>query len=112
VDFLKKNVVKNENIFANYEWGGFLEWALPQDKYFVDGRMPTWKTPENLSPYTVYLNVIQAQPGYEKTLDTYKTDLLLITSGSYLDLELTNNKSVWQEVYRDDVSVIYSNKKI
>lgn len=112
VDFLKENGVKNENIFANYEWGGFLEWALPQDKYFVDGRMPTWKTPENLSPYTVFLNVIQAQPSYEITLDTYKTDLLLITSGSYLDLELTNNKSIWQEVYRDGVSVIYSNKKI
>jgi hypothetical protein len=112
VEFLKKNGIKNENIFANYEWGGFLEWELPQDKYFVDGRMPTWKTPEGLSPYTVFLNVIQAQPGYEETLDKYKTDLVLITQGSYLDLELISDKSTWREIYRDGVSVIYSNKKI
>jgi len=112
VSFLKQKGVINENIFANYEWGGYLEWALPNDKFFVDGRMPTWKTPENLSPYTVYLNVIQAQPDYEATLDKYKTDVLLMGAGSFLDLELKNNKSVWQEVYRDGTSVVYFRRLI
>lgn len=107
-EFLKEKGIKNKNIFANYEWGGFLEWALPQNKYFVDGRMPTWKTPENVSPYTAFLYTMQARPGYGEILDKYKTNVLLIGQGSYLDLEIKNNKSTWQEVYRDESSVIYS----
>ena len=112
VQFLKESSIKNENIFANYEWGGYLEWVLPENKYFVDGRMPTWKTPENLSPYTVYLDVMQVQPGYEDTLDKYKTDILLIVPEGFLDRELKNNQSVWNEIYRDNISVIYSRKHI
>lgn len=109
-EFLKVMNIKNKNIFSNYEWGGYLEWNAPDNKYFVDGRMPTWPTPEKESPYSVFLYVIQAQSNYESVLDKYKTDLILISSGSYLDIELQNNHTVWYEIYRDAVSVIYARK--
>ena len=111
IQFLKDKSIKNKNIFNNYEWGGYLEWVSPDNIYFVDGRMPTWKTPENLSPYTVFLNIMQAQPGYKTTLDKYKTDVLLIGQGSFLDLELLQNHSTWEEIYRDKISVIYIRKQ-
>jgi hypothetical protein len=111
VIFLNEKGVINQNIFANYEWGGYLEWALPKNKYFVDGRMPTWKNPENLSPYTVHLNIIQAKPGYESMLDQYKTDVILIGAGSYLDLDLSKNNPIWKQIYRDGVSVVFVRRK-
>lgn len=30
-------------LFAPYEWGGYLIWNLPQKKVFIDGRMPSWR---------------------------------------------------------------------
>ena len=39
VEFIKTQGIKG-NFFNAYEWGGFLEWQLPDSKFFVDGRMP------------------------------------------------------------------------
>jgi hypothetical protein len=59
------------NVFNTYEWGGYLIWYLPQFKIFVDGRMPAWPTPEGKSPYTLYLETLQTQPGWEESLTKY-----------------------------------------
>jgi len=108
VDFIKLNNIPGKNIFSSYEWGGFLEWQLPNYKFFVDGRTPAWETPEGKSPYTVYLEIIQARPDYQKDLKNYQTDWLLIGVGTFLDIDLQNNKnSPWKEIYRDNISVIY-----
>ncbi|MBI2268400.1 MAG: hypothetical protein HYU80_03070 [Candidatus Blackburnbacteria bacterium] len=140
-EYIRAYLPQGENVYTAYEWGGFLEWQLPQYKYFVDGRMPAWTTSENKtnqnlsstdvaghslrewktnqnlsstsykSPYTIYLELIQAQSGYKERLDKYGTDWLFIGSGTFLDIELTNNKaSPWKEIYRDEVAVIYTKK--
>lgn len=111
IEYVRTNPVPDTNVYTAYEWGGFLEWQLPQYKYFVDGRMPAWPTPSGKSPYTEYLEIIQAKPGYQEKLDKYGTDWLLIGAGTFLDLELGNNKTtLWQNVYRDDITVIYIKK--
>ncbi|OGM16574.1 hypothetical protein A2V55_00040 [Candidatus Woesebacteria bacterium RBG_19FT_COMBO_37_29] len=111
VDFIKKNNFQGVNVFSSYEWGGFLEWQLPNYKFFVDGRTPAWKTPEGKSPYTVYLEIIQSQPGYQKRLEKYQTDWLLIGANTFLDFELQKNiNTPWTEIYRDNISVIYTPK--
>ena len=108
VTYLKQNPLTVKNIYTAYEWGGYLEWQLPEYKYFVDGRMPAWPTPEGKSPYTMYLEIIQAKPGYQQMLEKYGTEALLIGSGTFLDLELKKGENDnWQEVYRDEVAVLY-----
>ena len=108
VEYIKREAIPGENVFSSYEWGGFLEWQLPEYKFFVDGRTPAWPTPEGKSPYTVYLEIIQAQPGYEELLKLYDTDWMLVPANTYLDIELTREKkAVWKEVYRDEISAIY-----
>lgn len=123
VEFIRVNPIQGQNVFTAYEWGGFLEWQLPEYKYFVDGRMPAWftspepseggDTPEGKSPYTIYLEIIQAQPGYQEKLDKYGTGWLLIGAGTFLDIELQNKSKenrdrVWNQIYRDNLAVIYS----
>lgn len=108
VEFISRHPLTGRNIYNTYEWGGYLEWKLPQYQYFVDGRMPVWPTPEGKSPYAVYLEIVQARPGYQKILDKYKTDSLLIGSGTFLDLELQKNtNTLWREIYRDEIAVVY-----
>lgn len=111
INYIRENNIKGENVFSSYEWGGVLAWQLPQYKFFVDGRTPAWNTPSGKSPYTIYLEIIQAQDGYQKNLEKYDTDWLLIGSGTFLDLELKNNTNTpWKEIYRDKLSVIYIQK--
>jgi len=109
---IKKFPQLTGNVFNAYEWGGFLIWQKPDIKVFVDGRMPAWKDENGKSPYQVFLDIIQTQSGWNEKLNKWKTDYLLITNGSYLDLLLKNgvNKYNWLEVYRDDTAVIYKNK--
>jgi hypothetical protein len=108
VEFIKKNNPKGENVFSSYEWGGFLAWQLPQFKFFIDGRTPAWPTPEGKSPYTLYLEIIQAQEGYQNSLNIFKTDWLLLPANTFLDIELQNEKSIWHEIYRDQISSVYT----
>lgn len=111
VEYVRTKPPNETNVYSAYEWGGFLEWQLPQYKFFVDGRMPAWKTPERKSPYTIYLEIIQARPGWEEKLNSYGTDWLLIGNGTFLDIELTNNpNTAWKETYRDTVAAVYTRK--
>lgn len=111
VNFLKQNPSTCSNIYNAYEWGGYLAWHLPNRKIFVDGRMPTWPTPSGQSPYTIYLNIIQAQKDYNKRLEKFKADCLLIAKGTFLDLELDDKQTdPWRKTYRDKTAVIYKRK--
>ncbi len=111
VEFIKKNIParQGKNVFNTYEWGGFLLWQLPEMNFFIDGRMPAWRGEEGKSPYTSWLEILQTQPGWNKKLDFYQTDYLLIGPGTFLDLLLKENplKFDYQELYRDEVAVIY-----
>ena len=110
---IKKFPQLTGNVFNTYEWGGFLIWQKPNIKVFVDGRMPAWKDENGKSPYQVSLDIIQTQPGWNEKLNKWKTNYLLIINGTFLDLLLQKEsaKYNWREVYRDDTTVIYKNKK-
>jgi len=96
------------HLYTMYEWGGYLIWQVPNTKVFVDGRMPAWITKSGKSPYTIYLEIIQARSGWEKTLNTYRTDAIFIKEGTFLDLELVKTKNPnWQPLYRQNGAVLY-----
>ncbi len=113
VDFLKNQAEKG-NLFNRYEWGGFLIWQLPEYKIFVDGRMPAWKTPSGKSPYTIYLEILQTQTGWQEILSQYQINWILISPGTFMDILLRPQpqKFGWKEVYRDKTSVIYGKLKL
>lgn len=97
------------NIFAFYEWGGYLIWKKPESKVFVDGRMPAWKDEKGKSPYQVYLSIIQAQDGWNKMLKQLKTNYIFINKGTFLDDVLYPNpeRYGWKNVYENNTSIIY-----
>ena len=99
---------KKVNIYNRYEWGGYLIWKLPKAKIYIDGRMPAW-IDNGKSPYQVWLDIYQTKEGWNNKLDDLKTEYLLISPYTFIDLELTANpdKFLYKEVYRDSVSVLY-----
>ena len=74
--------------------------------------MPAWLTPEGKSPYTIYLETLQNQPGWEETLKRYKVDWILISPGTFMDLLLAPGpeKFGWRQVYRDKIAVVYQKR--
>jgi len=102
------------NVFAMYEWGGFLIWQKPEVKVFSDGRMPAWKDEQGKSPYQVWLEILQNQPGWNETLNRLKTNYIFINQGVFMDLLLKKGaeKYGWKEEYRKEGVVIYKNLKI
>ena len=63
------------------------------------------------SPYQIFLNIIQTQPGWNEKVKKLKTNYLLISNGTFLDLLLKEKAAQygWQEKYRDTNAVIYQN---
>lgn len=108
---IKKIPQLSGNVYTLYEWGGFFIWQKPNIKIFADGRMPAWKDENGKSPYQVYLEIIQTQNGWNEKLRSLKTDYILITNGTFLDLLLRKDaaKFGWREIYRDSSAVIYKN---
>ena len=109
-EFIKKFPNLKGNVFATYEWGGFLIWKLPNIKVFADGRTPAWLDENGKSTYEVYLAILQTQPGWNEKLTKTGTDYILISPGTFLDLLLHPNpeKYNWRELYRDKTTVLYT----
>lgn len=106
---LKKYPQLSGNVYASYEWGGFLIWQKPDIKVFVDGRMSAWRDSEGKYPYQKYLEILQTKNDWNGQLRKLKTDYILIASGTFLDLLLQKDavKYQWIETYRDATTVIY-----
>jgi len=94
-----------ERGFSEYGWGGLLIWQFPEQKVFIDGRMPFWKLGERYVFYESQL-ALNAQPEALGILDKYGVDWVLIMPNRPLDFVLRSNED-WREVYRNGSSVIH-----
>ena len=109
-EFIKKYPDLKGNVFAMYEWGGFLIWKLPDIKVFADGRTPSWLDENGKSTYEVLLVILQAQPSWNEKLTETETDYLLIGPGTFLDIKLSEDPEQyqWKQLYRDNTAVFYA----
>ena len=116
VEFLKDQ--KPGPVFNAYEWGGFLDWKLPEFKMFIDGRMPTWSTSKDTrlperwrgkSPYTVYIETMYGVPEWRELMQNYDIDYLLIEAKYplYELLEKDGSLSSFKRIYQDEIAVVY-----
>jgi hypothetical protein len=93
-------------MFNSYNWGGYLIWSLyPHYRVFADGRTDLYGD-EFLRRY---LEAQLGRPGFEDTLVEYGVNLVLTYPDDALSFRLECAGS-WEEVYRDDVAVIWVRK--
>ncbi|MCX6353535.1 MAG: tetratricopeptide repeat protein [Candidatus Aureabacteria bacterium] len=105
-----KYVIQNSpraRMFNIYDWGGFLIWNLyPRYKVSMDGRGPDAYNPE---VWAEYETVELGREGWERVLDKYDVNFVLISTGNKLfDLIARINESpVWRLAYWDFQSMVF-----
>jgi hypothetical protein len=100
VRWLKENQPPGR-LMNEYNWGGYLQWALPGFPIFVDGRTDLF----NDEMVGEWMNIIQAQPGWQKLLARYQVDLIMLEPGRPLLAQL--EAAGWKRLYADAQAVIY-----
>jgi len=106
VKYVEENSL-SPRMFNIYDWGGFLIWRLyPHYKVFMDGRGPDVYSPEIWAEYqTVELGM----DGWEKVLDKYGVNFMIISTGNKLQdlIARLNGAPEWRLVYWDFQSMLF-----
>ncbi|MFA6423071.1 MAG: hypothetical protein WCW17_01310 [Patescibacteria group bacterium] len=112
VDFIRQNRMQDDRIFNNYGWGGYLIYYLPEEKVFIDGRMSAWFEKNNYFARDGYGAIVKKADKREDLIKKYNINLFLLNKDRDDKLvEYLKNNSNWQEIYSDDLAVIYKIKK-
>jgi hypothetical protein len=91
------------HIFANDEWGDYLIYRLyPGTRVFVDGRSDFYGD----SFEKKYLDVMNVQAGWERTLEQFRIDTILLPPSAALAGALKQS-SRWQVAYDDGVALVF-----
>jgi len=94
------------NIFNSFNWGGYFIWRLyPDYLVYVDGRPDMYGS----TFMTDYIDIHFTNPGWEEKLDQKNVQLVFVESDSNLANALQQSMK-WEEVYKDQQSVIFSKK--
>ncbi len=90
-------------IFTNDEWGDYLIWSLyPSHRVFVDGRSDFYGDDFE----TQYVDVLNVQNGWEKTLSRFGIDTILLPPAAPLAGALKES-SRWRVVYDDHIALVF-----
>ena len=106
-----QNKYPNHRFLNDYELGGVLiataRGTLP---VFIDGRGDTAYPAQLVKDYT---DILYAAPGWEKLLDTYKIDGIILTSyrSNPILLPRFEQRTGWEKVFSDEAVIIYVRAK-
>ena len=92
-------------LFNDYVHGGFLLWWLPEEKIFIDGRMPAWRIGDRWLVKD-YAAVALTDPPMLTVFDKYAVDWAIVRRNTVLDRALAQQTS-WKKTYDDAKVVIY-----
>ncbi len=94
---------ETHHIFAEDEWGDYLIYHLyPHKKVFIDGRSDFYGDEFGER----YLDLMNVQHGWQKTLDKYSIDTIVIAPKFALTQTLKISRD-WRVVYDDGVALIF-----
>ncbi len=82
-------------MFNSYNWGGYLMFAAPQYKVFIDGRTDLYG-----DFLTTYYNTAQGWDGWQTVLDQYHIRLVVVEATSGL-AEALRQSPEWTLAYED-----------
>jgi len=94
-------------IFSRFEWGEYLGWSgAPHFKVFMDGRIEIY--PDEV--WERYAAVTRGLAGWDRILDDYRVDFLLLDSTYHARtglLRQVEQSSVWREAFRVRDAILY-----
>jgi hypothetical protein len=87
----------------DYTWGGYLIWALPEHKVFIDGRADVYEWTGVFGEYARWAN-LQEPP--ERLLDKYRVQFCLLRRNAPMALLLSYVPG-WERAYADEQSAVF-----
>lgn len=103
--WLKQQTDLPNPIFNDYVYGSYLIHAIHERPVWIDTRF--YPFPEEL--WEEYLSISNAEPGWEEKLVQNQIGTLILDNSTQENLvKELNNSSQYCEVYRDDISSIFS----
>jgi hypothetical protein len=103
VDHIKAGNIQG-NLFNQYGWGGFLLWALPDHKVFIDGRMDVYQRAVS-DPYKTIVNL---EAGWEELLDRYAIQHILLDKEKIMSRFLLSVSDAWVLEKETDTAYFFS----
>jgi len=104
IEYLRQHPVPGP-MFNSYGYGGYLIWALPEQKVFIDGRGDLY---ERGGVFSDYLEAAQLKPAAFAVLRTYRIQsCLLDRERSQALATVLTNQPDWKKVYSDNVSALF-----
>jgi len=94
-----------KRLYNDYAYGGFLLWWLPEEKIFIDGRMPTWQLGDN-QIFRDYVALTSIDPPDLTLLKKYSVDWVMVQKRTLLDQGLAREPA-WTRLYEDRKVSIY-----
>lgn len=88
-------------MFNDLQWGGYVLWAWPEQKVFIDGATSFYGT----ALAETYLNVINLGPGWRDALDRRGITLVLVRPASRLARALASEPG-WETWYSDATAIV------
>ena len=102
VELLRK-AGPSETIFTDDAWGGYLIYRLyPANKVFIDGRSDFYGSTFNEK----YLDVMNVRYDWEKNLDQYHVNAILLPVAAPLAATLKQSPR-WRAIYDDGVAILF-----
>lgn len=98
VEYLHTHPQKG-NMYNPYNWGGFLDWQLPESKVFIDGRLTGRKV------FADNFKILNVEEGWYETLESYNVSWVIAPTQFKLVKALVDEKG-WQKVYEDSIATI------
>jgi hypothetical protein len=102
VEFIQREGLSGR-MLNDYNYGGYLIWALPQKKVFVDGRADVYEWTGVLQDFADWAT-LQVDPNV--LLEKYGIDFCLLTRHSPMSKVLPYLPG-WKKAYSDDDSVVF-----
>jgi hypothetical protein len=91
-------------LYNDYGYGGFLLWWMPEEKIFIDGRMPAWRIGDRRIFYD-YVTISSGARAARDLLQKYRVDWALVQRDSQLAAILRGDPA-WRQIYEDAKVVI------
>ena len=86
-----------------YVWGGYLIWAAPERKVFIDGRADIFDWTGVLNEYGRWAT-LREDP--RLLLDKYNVDYCLLRAGAPM-AQVLPHMAGWRRAYHDSIAVVF-----
>lgn len=98
------------NMFNNYGWGGYLIYAMPEHKTFIDGRMASWRNSDE-HILDSYMKVQTDKKLLEEYILKYNLTFALLKVDEFTELIKNLTELGWSTEYKDSVAVVLASPK-